>query len=237
MLNKEQLEQKYLQTFGEEIVFDEVTQRDDFLIASKKEEKNRFLMGGGGVENERNSMTYYVINTKDGTDMTMKLYSQKEVEIPHLHTEKYQKTSIEIFSGNNPSANLSAFGVYIDTADNAQISEFLTGTYPQAEYSAHSPKTEELFKSWYHAVSETHPVQSERFDKYHKAEIEEIKKNLKAIRHFFANFVGSKTDLKVAREHSSVMQRVSKFCKRVISRQHDSEINTVYKSYMDNNRF
>lgn len=235
MLTNEELTQKYKQTYGEDIVFDDVKQKGKFIVAAKKEEKNRFLVGGAGVENERNSMIYYVIDTASGQDMKMVITSQEEVA--NSDTNKRQKTTLEIFSGKNIIANLSAFDVYLDTADNAQIGAFLAGAYPEARYSSYSPQTEQLFKAWHNSVKDTYPVQSEKFDKYHKAEIEEIRKILKISRQFFANFVGSKTELKIAREYSSIMDRISSFYKRLIARRQNSDIKTFYNHYMDNNRF
>jgi hypothetical protein len=230
MLSKEELEQKYQQTFGEEIVFDEVKQRGPFLIASKKEEKNRFLMGAGGVENEKNSMTYYVVNTADGSEAKMVISSQEEVE------GNIKKNNIEIFSGKNNTTNLKAFNVYIDTANKQKVCKFLTGGYPEAEYSAYSPKTEKLFSAWYHS-SKDYPTQDRKFQEYHKEEISEIKNALKTARQFFASFIGDKKDLRLAKEQSSIIQRVTKFCKRLTSHEKEPEFKTFYKDFRDNNRF
>jgi len=230
MLSKEELEQKYQQTFGEDIVFDEVTQRGDFLIASQKEEKNRFLRGGGGVENEQNSMTYYIINTKDDSDMKIVISSVKETK------GKSKETTLKTFSGNSLTSHLKIHDVYIDTSDNTQISKLLMGGYSEAEYSAYSPQTDKLFSEWFHCDKDYQTL-DKRFQKYHKEEIEEIKKDLKILRQFFANFIGSKEDLKIAKEHSSVAQRVGKFCKRLLNKKQDMEIKTRFKDFRDNNRF
>ena len=139
----------YLRTYGEEIVFDEVQQKGKYLIAVKKQEREKFLRTAGGVESEKNSAVFYFIDTSAGKDTKMVINSQGDKEIPSQHYSGYSNTEVIIFSGKDKIFNFSASNVYIDTNNIAQVSSLLSGKYPGAEYHSYSPEKNDLFLKWH----------------------------------------------------------------------------------------
>ncbi len=164
------LQNFYLSTYGEEIEFDDVRQKGHYLIALKRQEKERFLKGAGGIENERNSTIYYLLDTSSKTDMRMTIASETETEIPFRHYDKISKTSVTIYQGKNKLFDFGAFSAYIDTNDASQVSSFLTGRHLGAEYYTSSPETNDLFIKWHdrHESAIDAELSSDTRDIYHK---------------------------------------------------------------------
>lgn len=235
MLTKQELEKRYFDTYGEKIIFDDTRLKGTFLISSEKGKKEKVLVGAGGVENERNSTTYYVFNTADNSEMRMKITSQQETEIPTGHIGKIAATTIELSLGKS-SSKIEAYDVYIDTTDNTQLGALLTGLYPQAKYSTYAPQTEKLFSDWYNYHGE-YSILKQKHEKYLAEEQKELQKNLKTACKFFVNFIGSKDDLKIAKETSSMFEKFAYFCKHLALRNKKQKIQTPFMHCTDNNRF
>ena len=117
----------YLKTYGEKIVFDDLQRKDKYLIAVKKQEKESFLRGAGGVKSERNSVVFYFIDTSAKKDTKMIITSQGDKEVPFQHYSGISETEVNIFSGRDKIFSFSAFNAYIDTSDITQVSSFLSG--------------------------------------------------------------------------------------------------------------
>lgn len=135
----------YFQTYGEKLVYDSIQQKGKYMIAVKKQEKEGFLRGAGGVKCERNSATYYFIDMSTKKSTKMIISSQGDQEVPFQHYSGLSETRVNIFSGKDKVADFYANEAYIDTSDIAQVSSFLSGRHPKAEYHSYSPKTGNLF--------------------------------------------------------------------------------------------
>lgn len=188
--NIESLQSAYLKTYGEEVVFDEVKQKGNYLIGSAKKEKEKFLKGGGGVENERNSVIYYFMDTVTGKDLKMSIASEGETEIPHMHMDKFAKTEVNIYQGKEKIVHFGAF-TYIDTGDAEQVASFLSGQ--QKKYFSHSAKTEKLFKEWFDPGKDEFFAKRvgedrKKYLKYKEAESDELHRGLSLAGDLFNKF-------------------------------------------------
>ena len=139
----------YFQTYGEKLVYDSIQQKGKYMIAVKKQGKEGFLRGAGGVKCERNSATYYFIDMSAKKSTKMIISSQGDQEVPFQHYSGLSETRVNIFSGKDIVADFYANEAYIDTSDIAQVSSFLSGRHPKAKYGSSSPEISDLFKKWH----------------------------------------------------------------------------------------
>ena len=237
MSMQEEMEQRYLKTYGEKIVFDDVIQRGPYVIASQKKEKERFLQGANGTEYERNSSTYFVFDSTQQTEMKLVISSEGKTEAISGSSDGIKRTEVQFYRDAQLVSGFTAYNVYLDTNDKNDICGFLVGAYPKAEYGAQIPKDKEnLFSDWFHCDKEI-SVLNKKFEKYHRAEVDEINKGLKAARKFYAEFIGSSKDLKLARGKVSVTKRIKKFCQRLALHGQDPDMRFVFNHARSNNRF
>ena len=188
--DRETVQNSYLATYGEEITFDSIKRDGHYLIATKKQEKEKFLKGAGGFENERNSVVYYILDTSSQKDTKMIITSEGETEVPFMHYGKHSETKVSIYHGKDKIHDFGAFDTYIDTGDYAQVASFLSGKHLEAKYFAYSAETNKLFNAWHSAEPDeiwasVNSQTKEVYQQYKKTRDRELKKGLTVARDLF----------------------------------------------------
>ena len=231
MLAQEEIEQRYFEVYQEKATFDEIKRKGNYLVASMKGDAERFFQGAGKIKKERNSMTYYVMDTRDGRSMKMVVSSQCTVD---SHDDSV--TSVKVYDGSQIKGEFCMGGVYINASDKDHLSNLLSGAFLDATLFAPLPKgKEKLFADWYHC-SDENSVLEEKYKKYRVAELSEIKKNMRLARRFFKSFVGSEDDLKKSHVRASMMEKLHRFRVRMSMRK-KSHMKLVFDHYQSHNRF
>lgn len=197
---KEITEEKYAQTYGEKIYFDEVKQSGKYVVAMQKSESEYFKKNMYDVPCEHNSATYYILDPVTGKDTRMTVYSEGAKD------GTQQETQVKIYRGKALTSNFWAYDIYINTADKAELAEFINGEYPKAKYHASSPLTNKLYLDWFH-FDGPKPIKDQKEQKHLQAERKELTKDLKAATDFITDFENASLPLnKLAKLRNKMSQ-------------------------------